>query len=102
MMPTILFLCMMGAYSVRYNLFDMWLTLGIGAVGYLLEKARIPLSPMLLGIVLGKLAEQSLRRSLIISQDDPLIFLQRPVSALLIVGACIAIFAMLRANRKAV
>ena len=100
MVPAILFLCMFGAYSVRYSLFDMWLTLGIGVFGYLLEKARVPLSPMLLGIVLGALAEQNLRRSLIISQDDPLIFFQRPISAFLIVAAIIAAVAMWRSNRK--
>ncbi|ERP96432.1 hypothetical protein Q669_29100 [Labrenzia sp. C1B10] len=101
MLPAILFLCMMGAYSVRYSLFDMWLTLAIGVIGFLLEKIRIPLSPLLLGIVLGTLAEQNLRRSLIMSHDNPMIFLQRPISALLIAGAIIAILAMLRANRRA-
>jgi putative tricarboxylic transport membrane protein len=101
MVPAILFLCMMGAYSVRYSLFDMWLTLAIGAIGYLLEKIRVPLSPLLLGIVLGTLAEQNLRRSLIISHDDPMIFFERPISAFLLVGAVVAIMAMLRANRRA-
>jgi putative tricarboxylic transport membrane protein len=69
---------MMGAYSVRYSLFDMWMTLGLGVVGYLLEKVRVPLSPLLLGIVLGQLAEQNLRRSMIISHSDVLIFLEPP------------------------
>jgi putative tricarboxylic transport membrane protein len=100
MVPTILFLCMFGAFSVRYSLFDMWLTLGIGVIGYLLEKVRVPLSPMLLGIVLGTLAEKNLRRSLIISHDDPLIFVQRPVSGLLVLMAVIALIAMWRVNRK--
>lgn len=100
MVPAILFLCMMGAYSVRYSLFDMWLTLGLGVVGYLLEKARVPLSPLLLGIVLGQLAEQNLRRSLIISHGDVLIFLERPVSAALLVAAFVALISMVWANRK--
>lgn len=100
MVPAILFLCMMGAYSVRYSLFDMWLTLGIGVVGYLLEKMRVPLSPLLLGIVLGKLAEQNLRRSLIISHDNPLIFFERPISAFLLAGAAVAVVAMVRASRR--
>ncbi|MEY8120305.1 tripartite tricarboxylate transporter permease [Falsihalocynthiibacter sp. BN13B15] len=102
MVPAILFLCMFGAYSVRYSLFDMWLTLAIGVIGYLLEKVRVPLSPMLLGIVLGTLAEQNLRRSLIISHDDPLIFFQRPVSGLLLLMATLALVAMWRANNRSV
>jgi putative tricarboxylic transport membrane protein len=80
----------------------MWLTLGIGIVGYLLEKVRVPLSPMLLGIVLGALAEKNLRRSLIISHDDPLIFIQRPVSGVLILMAVLALVAMWRANKRTV
>lgn len=100
MIPAILFLCMMGAYSVRYSLFDMWLTLAIGAIGFLLEKIRIPLSPLLLGIVLGTLAEQNLRRSLIMSHDDPMIFFERPISACLLAGAVLAIVAMLRVNKR--
>jgi len=101
MVPAILFLCMMGAYSVRYSLFDMWLTLGLGVLLLARKKARVPLSPLLLGIVLGQLAEQNLRRSLIISHGDALIFLERPVSAALLLAAIVALFSMVWANRNA-
>jgi putative tricarboxylic transport membrane protein len=100
MVPAILFVCMIGAYAARYSVFDMWLTLIIGAVGYALTKARVPLPPLLLGIVLGQLFEQSLRRSLILSNDDPLIFVQRPISALLLAMAFAALVAMVLARRR--
>lgn len=100
MVPTIFFLCMMGSYAVRYSLFDMGMALGIGVVGYLLEKAKIPLAPVLLGIVLGTLSEQNLRRSLIMSHDSPMIFLERPISLILIIGAVIAVTTMVMNNRK--
>lgn len=95
MIPAILFLCMMGSYSVRYSVFDMNVALIFGVLGYLLTKARIPLSPMLLGVVLGTLSEQNLRRSLIMSHGDAMIFLQRPISLILVIGAVGAIVLML-------
>ncbi|MBU2868100.1 tripartite tricarboxylate transporter permease [Pacificibacter marinus] len=102
MIPVIMFLCMIGSYSVRYSVFDMFVALLFGCIGFLFEKARIPLSPMLLGVVLGTLSEQNLRRSLIMSHGDLLIFVQRPVSLLLICGAVLAIGLMLmRARAKA-
>jgi len=101
MIPAILFLCMMGSYSVRYSIFDMFVALLFGCVGYLFEKTRIPLSPLLLGVVLGTLSEQNLRRSLIISNGDLLIFLQRPISLLLIVGASAAVSIMLLRTKSA-
>jgi putative tricarboxylic transport membrane protein len=94
MIPVILFLCMIGSYSVRYSLFDMYVALIFGCVGYLFEKVRIPLSPILLGIVLGTLSEQNLRRSMIISHDDPMIFLQRPISLALTLGAVATVVIM--------
>lgn len=99
MVPAILFVCMIGAYAARYSHFDMWLTLIIGAAGHALTKARVPLPPLLLGIVLGQLFEQSLRRSLILSNDDPLIFVQRPISASLLAMAAVALVAMVLARR---
>jgi len=101
MIPVILFLCMIGSYSVRYSLFDMYVALIFGCVGFLFEKVRIPLSPLLLGVVLGTLSEQNLRRSLIISHGDLMIFLQRPVSLALTLGAIAAIvFMLVRARRS--
>lgn len=100
MIPVILFLCMIGSYSVRYSVFDMYVALFFGCIGFLFEKVRIPLSPMLLGIVLGTLSEQNLRRSLLMSQGDALIFLQRPVSLTLMLAAIAAIVLMLVRIRK--
>lgn len=100
MIPVILFLCMIGSYSVRYSTFDMYVALAFGGIGFLFDKVRIPLSPMLLGVVLGTLSEQNLRRSLLMSQGDILIFFQRPVSLLLVVGAIAAMGLMLHRARS--
>jgi putative tricarboxylic transport membrane protein len=59
---------------------DVWLMFLFGVVGYLLRKLDYPVAPAVLAIVLGPLAERSLRQSLLSSQGDPMIFLDRPIS----------------------
>jgi putative tricarboxylic transport membrane protein len=69
---------------------DVWLMLGFGVVGYLMRKLDYPMAPAVLAIVLGPLAETSMRQSLLLSQGDPAIFVSRPIS-----GAILAIAALL-------
>ena len=59
---------------------DVWLMFLFGVVGYLLRKLNYPVAPAVLAIVLGPLAERTLRQSLLSSQGDPLIFFERPIS----------------------
>ncbi|MCA0973102.1 tripartite tricarboxylate transporter permease [Halomonas denitrificans] len=85
--PIILMCCIVGTYSVRNSMFDVWLMLGFGVLGFLLEKIKFPLVSIILGLVLGPIAESELRRSLAMSQGDLSIFFSRPISASLIVIA---------------
>lgn len=95
MYPTIIVLICMGVYSLNNNVFDIWLTLVIGAVGYLMKLFRFEPAPLLLGFVLGPLMEEQLRRTMLLSRGDPLVFIQRPISATLIaLTAAIIIFAL--------
>ena len=95
MYPTIIVLVCMGVYSLNNNVFDIWLTLVIGAVGYIMRLFRFEPAPLLLGFVLGPLMEEQLRRSMLLSRGDPMVFLERPISATLIaVTAGILIFAL--------
>ena len=82
--PVIFFLCVVGSYSMRFSFFDVGLALVIGVIAYFMEYYDYPVSPILLALILGPMAEQNLRRSLIISHGDPLIFLKRPISVTLI------------------
>lgn len=98
----IMMLCIIGSFAIRNNIMDVWITLIFGVVGYTLEKYNFPLSPIVLGLVLGKLAEQELRRSLIISGGSWMIFLQKPVSAgLLIFGLIMVIWPLVSKFIKA-
>ena len=79
--PTIYVLCVVGGYAPTQTMHDVWLMFLFGVVGYLLRKLNYPVAPAVLAIVLGPLAERSLRQSLLGSQGDPAIFIERPISA---------------------
>ncbi len=85
--PIIYILCVVGGYAPTQTMHDVWLMLLFGVVGYLLRKLNYPVAPAVLAIVLGPLAERSLRQSLLGSQGDVSIFLTRPISAVCIVIA---------------
>jgi len=91
--PLILLLCIIGSFAIRNNMLDVWLTLSFGIIGYVLEKYNFPLSPVILGLVLGGMAEQELRRSLIMSGGSWNIFLQSKIAmTLLLAGAVMLIW----------
>jgi len=78
--PIIFVLCAVGTFATTDRMFDVWLMLLFGIVGYLMRKLNYPVAPAVLAIVLGPLAERSLRQSLIGSQGDAMIFIERPIS----------------------
>jgi putative tricarboxylic transport membrane protein len=79
-----------GAYSVNNNIFDVWMMLGFGVLGYVMKKLEYPIVPLVLALVLGRLAENSLRQALMISGGSLSIFFTRPISLLFIVAAILA------------
>lgn len=85
--PIIFVLCLVGGYSPNSSLFDVWLMVVFGATGYLLRKLDYPVAPAVLAIVLGTLTEQSLRQSLLSSQGDPMTFVSRPLSGMILLCA---------------
>ncbi|WP_417420889.1 tripartite tricarboxylate transporter permease [Halomonas sp.] len=105
--PIIIMCCIVGTFSVRNSMFDVWLMMGFGVLGYLLEKINFPLVSIILGLVLGPIAESELRRALSMSQGDFSIFIDRPISATLLSIAFILLAVTLitplikRARRKA-
>ncbi len=78
--PVIFVLCVVGGYAPTQDLHDVWLMLVFGVVGYLLRKLDYPMAPMVLAIVLGPLAESSLRQSLLLSRGSLTVFFERPIS----------------------
>jgi putative tricarboxylic transport membrane protein len=82
--PIIFVLCTVGAFAIAARLFDVWVMLGFGLLGFALRLANYPMAPLVLGLVLGDLLEKSLRRGLVLSDGDVTPFFTRPISVALI------------------
>ncbi len=97
LIPVIVLACIIGAYGVNNNPADIFIMLGFGIFGYVAEKFGYSLAPLVLAFVLGPLMETSLRQSLILSQGDFSTFVERPISAgLLILGTIVVLAPVLR------
>ncbi len=101
MFPAILLFCCIGIYSINNNPADVFFTAFFGFVGYALIKFGLEPAPMLLGFVLGRLLEEKLRQALVLSRGSLMTFVERPVSAgLLLAAAVILVIALLPAVRR--
>ena len=79
LMPVVLVLCVIGAYGDNGNLFDVWVMLGAGIVGYIMRKYNYEPAPLVVGLVLGPVMERSLRQTLIISRGNMSGLLDSPI-----------------------
>jgi putative tricarboxylic transport membrane protein len=87
LMPMIVPLCILGAYSANLSYFDVYVMLGAGLVGYGLHRFGFPLAPMVLAVILGPLADENLRRALVVFEGKPwwTILVDHPIGTLLLV-----------------
>jgi len=96
----ILALVVVGAYSHEQSLFEVGTVLGFGVLGYLLNRFDFSAAACVLGFVLGPLLESSFRRALILSDESLMIFVERPISAvLLIISFLTFVVPLIRATR---
>lgn len=93
--PAIVAFCCIGVYSVNNNTFDVYTMALFGLAGYLLVKLDCEPAPLLLGFVIGPMLEEYLRRAMLISRGDPLVFVTRPISATLLLIAAVALVVVL-------
>ncbi len=93
--PAILIFCAIGVYSLNNNVFDVYLTMLFGLFGYLCSKLKLEGAPLLIGFVLGPMMEEHLRRAMLLSRGDPMVFIQRPISATLLAIGALALITML-------
>lgn len=80
LMPFISILCLIGVYSVRNNFFDIWLVIAFGVLGLYFRKWKYPLAPLVIGLILGPVTENSLRKSLMMFQGNPMAILDKPIA----------------------
>jgi len=102
--PAIMAFCCIGVYSISSNAFDLYAMAIFGFVGYLLIKLDCEPAPLLLGFILGPMLEEYLRRALLLSRGDPVVFVTRPISATLLAVAALLLLLLispkLRAKRE--
>src|SRR5205809_569678 len=94
--PLVIMFCIIGVYEVGHSIVDVWIMLIMGILGYASRKFGFDPAPLVLGLVIGPTLEMSLRQSLIMSNGNWTIFLQRPISLTLLVvcGALLALAAL--------
>ena len=85
--PAILLFAVIGSYAINNSMSDVYVTLAFGFIGYVMKKYGFGLAPLILGMILGDLAEVSLRRAMLLSNFDPSVLITRPISAGLIIFA---------------
>jgi TctA family transporter len=99
--PAILLFCCVGVYSISNAPFDVMQTAVFGVVGYIWVKLECEPAPLILGFILGPLMEENLRRAMLLSRGDALVFFQRPISlTMLLIAAVLLLVVVLPAVRK--
>jgi putative tricarboxylic transport membrane protein len=93
--PMILVFCSIGAFSLGNSHFDIYLMALFGLIGYVFKKIDCEPAPLLLGFILGPMMEEFLRRTLLISQGNPAVLIQRPISAALLIAAGVLVCILL-------
>ena len=87
LMPLILLICVLGSYAVSLSYFDVYVMLAAGLVGYLLRRFGFPLAPLVLGAILGPVADENFRCALLVFEGKPFssVFIDHPIGTLLLV-----------------
>ena len=93
----IIIICTIGAYSIKNSIFDVGTMIVFGVLGYVLRKGGFPAAPLVLALILGKMFEHSVQQALKTSGADPMIFIDKPISAMLLsVGLLVMLLPVFR------
>jgi len=100
LMPIIMIFCFLGAFTISNSVVDGIIALIFGIVGFFMQKYGYPGAPLILGLILGPMAEQNLNRALLISQGDWTVFFTRPISCAFIIISILSIVLYFYNNYK--
>ena len=102
LLPLIVPICVIGAYAVRLSMFDVWVMFAAGIAGYVLHAFRFPTAPVVLGVILGPLADENLRRAMLLFEDKTFGFVLSQYFGTFLLAALVLIFVegVLRARRN--
>ena len=84
LMPIVFVLCVIGSFAISVRIFDIWVMLAFGLLGYPMRKYNYPAAPLVLGVILGDMADVNFRRALIRTAGDVTPFFTRPISLVLV------------------
>lgn len=104
LLPIIMVCCAVGAYSSNSRIFDVWCVMAFGLMGVLFKKLKIPSTPLIIGFILGSMAEENLRRALMASEGSWAVFVTRPISLAFLIVAFVSVAMTLKkqiAGKKA-
>ena len=96
--PSILVFMAIGVYSLSNNPFDVLLMMLFGLLGYIFVKLECEPAPLLLGFILGPLMEENLRRAMLLSRGDPIVFFTKPISAGFLIASILLLIILLLPN----
>ncbi|RAI42146.1 tripartite tricarboxylate transporter permease [Rhodoplanes roseus] len=100
LMPVVFVLCVIGPYAITLRLFDIYVTLFFGVLGFILREMKYPMAPLVLGLILGDILDKSLRRALVLSDGDFTPFFFRPISAVLWITTALVIISAIPAVQR--
>ena len=90
--PIIFVFCFIGTFALNHNIYDILLMVLCGFIGYFFIKMEFAVPPVILGLILGGIIESNYRRSMALSDGNPLIFFQHPISCVLIIISILSLF----------
>jgi putative tricarboxylic transport membrane protein len=91
-LPLILVFCIVGVYSSSNRMFDVWIMLGFGVLGFLMERGGLPLGPFVIGFILAPIAEARLRQGLMMTDGDYSPLVTQPLTASLLLVSVVLLF----------
>ena len=96
LMPIVFTLCVIGSFAINVRIFDLWVMLAFGLLGYAMRKYNYPAAPLVLGIILGDMVDVNFRRALIRTDPDITPFFTRPISLILVGITLLVILSRIR------
>jgi putative tricarboxylic transport membrane protein len=102
LMAVVYVLCVVGSFAITQRMFDIYVMVGFGIIGFILREMKYPMAPLVLGIILGDLLDLNLRRGLLLTNGDPSPFFTRPISAVICIIIVLTILMSIPAVSKRV
>lgn len=100
LLPVVFMLCIVGAFGLNNRVFDTFIVIGFGAVGYFFSKFKFPVAPFIMGFILGPMCEDYLRKALMLSSGSYLPFVSKPVSCAFLILTVFSLFLVAKKTKK--